>query len=155
MDNASTVSLPVIIQSATQLKDAGKQLHKTPAYAQDPHKAIMDFVRPFLDQVQIGPAKILVATFRQPEKTAGGIIKTERYIEEDKYQGIAGLVLKRGPMAFEDDGRIKFGGFSAQAEDWVVYKPDQARATELRGLHCRIIEDSNIDAVVNDPELLW
>lgn len=155
MTTAPQTTALVQILSATQLKDAGKQLHTTPAYSVDPHKAIIDFVSPFLSQVHIGPAKILVATFRQPEKTAGGIIKTQRFIEEDKYQGITGLVLKRGPLSFEDDARIKFGGFSAKEWDWVVYKPENARATELRGLHCRIIEDSNIDAVVDDPELVW
>lgn len=143
------------ILSATQLKDAGKNLHTTPLYSTDPHGAIRAFVEPFLPQINIGPAKILVATFRQPEKTAGGIIKTQRYIEEDKFQGIAGLVLKRGPLSFEDDARIKFGGFIANEWDWVIYKPENTRATELRGLHCRIIEDSSIDAVVGDPELLW
>lgn len=143
------------VQSATQIKDAGKILHNTPAYALDPHKAIRDFVDPFLAKVHIGPAKLLVATFRQPEKTSGGIIKTQRFIEEDKFQGINGLVLKRGPMAFEDDARIKFGGFKADEWQWVIFKPDSGRATELRGLHCRIIEDSNIDAIVDDPELLW
>lgn len=155
MNAATQMTDPVQILSATQLKDAGKLLHTTPAYAINPHKAILDFARPFLDQAHIGPAKILVATFRQPEKTAGGIIKTQRYIEEDKFQGITGLVLKRGPLSFEDDSRIKFGGFEAKEEDWVVFKPENARATELRGLHCRIIEDSSIDMVVDDPELVW
>lgn len=146
---------PIEILSATQLKDAGKMLHTTIPYSIDPHKAIMDFVTPFLPQVHIGPAKLLIATFRQPEKTAGGLIKTTRYLDEDKYQGITGLVLKLGALSFEDDARIKFGGFAAKQFDWVVFKPENARATELRGLHCRIIEDSNIDAIVDDPEIVW
>ena len=146
-------STPIL--SATQLKEAGKNLHNTPAYALNPHKAIVDFVTPYLHEVDVGPAKILVATFRQPERTAGGLIKTQRYLEEDIYQGITGLCLKVGPLAFENDGKIKFGGFKIDPFEWVIYKPEMGRATNLRGLHCRIIEDTNIDARVRDPELLW
>lgn len=144
-----------IVKSDTREKDAGKYLHNTPEYAADPHMAIKNFAEPFLDKVHIGPAKLMVATYRQPEKTAGGILKTSRYMDEDMYQGIAGLVLKLGPLTFVDDGRVKFGGFVAAPWAWVVYKPDNGRATQLHGLHCRIIEDINIDCVVDDPELLW
>lgn len=145
----------IFAQSATQIKNAGKTLHNTALYAENPHKAITGFASPFLDQMHIGPAKILVATFRQPEKTAGGLIKTQKFLQEDMYQGITGLVLKVGPLAFIDEGRVKFGGFKVDPFQWVIYKPENGRATELRGLHCRIIEDVNIDALVDDPELLW
>lgn len=153
--NATAESKPVEILSPTQLKDAGKKLHNTPQYALDPKKAILDFVEPFLGGIKVGPAKILVATFRQAEKTAGGIIKTARFLEEDKFQGISGLVLKLGPLSFRDDYKFKFDGFAAAPGDWVIFDPTDARATELRGLHCRIIDDSDIDATVDDPELFW
>lgn len=143
------------VLSATQIKEAGKTLHTTPEYVADPHKTLKAFAEPFLAQVHIGPAKILVATYRQPEKTAGGLIKTQKFLQEDMFQGITGLVLKIGPLAFSDDARVKFGGFSVKEFQWVIYKPENGRATELRGLHCRIIEDVNIDALVDDPELLW
>ncbi len=143
------------VQSATQIREAGKNLHNTPLYSTDPKKAIVEFFEPFMTQVHVGPAKLLVATFRQPEKTSGGLIKTQKYMEEDKFQGITGLVLKIGPLAFSDDARVKFGGFIVEPFQWVIYKPENGRATELRGLHCRIIEDVNIDALVDDPELLW
>lgn len=154
MTHAAHAEAPAIL-SATQLKDAGKRLHSTLGYALDPYKAIREFAEPFLDAVHVGPAKLLVATYRQQERTAGGVIKTQKFIEEDKFQGITGLVLKLGPLSFTDDGRIKFGGFACAPWQWVIYKPENGRATELRGLHCRIIEDVNIDAVVDQPDLLW
>lgn len=143
------------MQSATQLKEAGKNLHCTPDYAKDPFNTIREFVEPFLPMVLVGPAKLLVATYRQPERTAGGLIKTTKYREEDKYQGVVGLVLKKGPLVFEDDSRLRFGGFKVGEWTWVIFKPENGHATELRGLHCRIIEDVNIVAMVEDPELLW
>ena len=103
----------------------------------------------------MGTAKLLVATYRQKQRTKGGIILTDNYLNEDMYQGIVGVVLKAGPLACEDSGRVVFGGFKIKAGDWVVYKPDEGRSTELRGLHCRFIPDVCIDAVIDDPELLW
>ena len=143
------------VLSATQIKESGKTLHTTPEYAASPGNAIVDFCKDFVHKIHIGPAKILVATYRQPEKTAGGLIKTQKFLQEDMFQGIAGLVLRMGPLAFSDDARVKFGDFKVKVLDWVIYKPENGRATELRGLHCRIIEDVNIDALVDDPELLW
>lgn len=153
MNEAENKVMP--IESATRLRDAGKTLHNTPEYRVDPRKAIVDFVSPFLEKIHVGPAKLLIATYRQPEKTAGGIIKTDRYRDEDKFQGVAGLVLMVGPLSFVDDAKIKFGGFKAEQFQWVTYNPDEGRARELRGLHCRIIEDSYVDSVVDDPELFW
>lgn len=142
-------------ESATRMSHLGKTLHTTKEYDADPKKAIIDFVTPFLDKVSIGPAKILVATYRQNEKTAGGIYKTAGFIEEDKFQGVAGLILKCGPLAFSDDGRVKFGGFQPAVFDWVTYNPEYGRAREFRGLHCRIIEDIYIDSIIQDAELFW
>lgn len=155
MTQAANANNSPEILSATQLKDAGKRLHSTKEYADDPHQAIKNFVEPFLDAVHVGPAKLLVATYRQQERTAGGLMLTNRYLDEDKFQGITGLVLKLGALSFTDDARIKFGGFACSPWQWVIFKPENGRATELRGLHCRIIEDVNIDAIVDQPDLLW
>lgn len=136
-------------------KSVGKELHMSPSYAQDPHKAIVDFVTPFLDKIHVSAATVLVATYRQPEKTAGGIILTSQTLEEDQYQGIVGLVLKMGSLSFEDSGTAIFGGFKAKQFDWVSYNPNNSRACEIYGLHCRFISDVHIDAVAEDPGMLW
>lgn len=153
--NEKTVDSLIMQKPTTPKLADGRSLHTTQEYQDNPHKAITDFVSPFLSDVKVASAKLLVATFRQPEKTKGGIILSSGYLEEDRFQGISGLVLKLGALCFEDGGNVKFGGFKAEPWQWVVYRPEIGRATELRGLHCRIIEDIHIDAVVSDPELLW
>ena len=133
----------------------GKNIHKTDEYAANPHKAILDFIIPYLDSVVLSADKLLVATYRQPEKTEGGIFRTDKELEEDKFQGAAGLVLKLGAAAFKDDPQQTFGGFKAEPLDWITFRPVHGSAREIAGLHCRFLQDIHIDAVVKDPTLVW
>ena len=133
----------------------GKNIHKTDEYAANPHKAILDFILPYLDSIRLSADKLLVATYRQPEKTEGGIYRTDKELEEDKFQGAAGLVLKLGPAAFKDDPTTTFGGFNPQPLDWITFRPVHGCAREIAGLHCRILQDIHVDAVVDDPTLVW
>lgn len=133
----------------------GSELHKTKEYEFNPHKALVDFCAPFLDKIRVAPSKILVATYRRPEISAGGIIMSNKDLDEDKWQGVAALVLKCGVSAFKDDPSITFGGFEAKEGDWVTFRPAVGVAREFNGLHCRIVEDKMIDAVIDDPTLVW
>ncbi len=137
------------------LREKGKNLHITPEYDKNPHKTIIDFCSPFLANIKLAPSKILVATYRRPEKTAGGILMSGSSLDEDKWQGVAALVLKLGDSAFKDDGQTTFAGFEAKQYDWVTFRPAVGVAREFNGLHCRIVEDRMIDAVIDDPTLVW
>lgn len=133
----------------------GKALHKTDEYAANPHKAILDFITPHLDSVRLFADKIMVATYRQPEKTEGGLYLTDKTLDEDLYQSAAGLVLKVGSAAFRDDAATTFGGFKVEPLEWVTFRPVHGSAREIAGLHCRFLQDIHIDAVVEDPTLVW
>ena len=134
---------------------SGADLHLTKEYEVNPNKAIIDFCAPFLDKIQLAPSKILVATYRRPETSKGGIIMATSNLDEDKWQGVAALVLKLGVSAFKDDESISFNGFGAKQYDWVTFRPAVGVAREFNGLHCRIVEDKMIDAVIDDPTLVW
>lgn len=133
----------------------GKNLHKTDEYAANPHKAILDFIGIYLDDVTLSADKLLVATYRQPEKTEGGLYLTESALEEDKFQGAAGLVLKIGAAAFKDDAKTSFAGFKVEPLDWVTFRPVHGSAREIAGIHCRFLQDLHIDAIIKDPTLVW
>ena len=133
----------------------GKNIHKTDEYAANPHKTILDFITPHLDSITLYADKVMVATYRQPEKTEGGIYRTEKELDEDKFQSAAGLVLKVGSAAFKDDGSITFGGFKVEPLDWITFRPVHGSAREIAGLHCRFLQDIHIDAVIKDPTLVW
>ena len=104
---------------------------------------------------------ILVATYIAPEKI-GSIIMPDRKIDEDRFQGKVGLVLKCGPQAFEDDGARTYGGVKVKPGDWVMYRPSDAMEVFIRdrrkvndGLSCRLIEDVFIKMKVTDPSLIY
>lgn len=134
---------------------SGADLHLTKEYENNPHKTIIDFCSSFLDKIQLAPAKILVATYRRPEISKGGVIMASSNLDEDKWQGVAALVLKLGSAAFVDDASTTFHEFAAKQYDWVTFRPAVGVAREFNGLHCRIVEDKMIDAVIDDPTLVW
>lgn len=150
-----TQSQPKIYNFDVSKRQVGKDLHKSKEYETNPHQAIIDFCSPFLDEIKLAPSKILVATYRRPEKSAGGIIMANSNLDEDKWQGVSALVLKLGASAFKDDASVTFAGFEAKQFEWVTFRTAVGVAREFNGLHCRIVEDKMIDAVINDPTLVW
>ena len=104
---------------------------------------------------------ILVATYVAPEKV-GSIIMPDRKIDEDRFQGKVGLVLKVGPLAFKDDGRLTYGGIKVTPGDWIMYRPSDGMELFIRdrrkvndGLSCRLIEDVFIKMKVSEPGLIY
>jgi len=100
-----------------------------------------------------GP-QILVATYFRPQVTKGGIHLTANTMREDEFQGKVGLVLAMGPTAFKESGNIDFGGVSCKIGDWVVYSPHDGLAMKVKDNHCRLIDDTQVRAVVPRPDFL-
>lgn len=106
---------------------------------------------------------VLVATYIEPNVTKGGIILTDKRIEESRYQGKVGLILKLGPTAFKYDGQYPYEGPLPKVGDWVKYHPGNAREFFLggpggdgnSGISCRHISSELIDAIIDDPRKIW
>lgn len=104
---------------------------------------------------------ILVGTHVRPEKTKGGIIRPDRNLAEDRFQGKVGLVLKVGPVAFLDNATAQFGGMTVEEGDWVVYRASDGYEMFFvddngrDGTPCRLLEDVHIKARVVDPEMVY
>jgi hypothetical protein len=95
--------------------------------------------------------RVLVASFVASERTAGGIIRPQKNMDEDRFQGKVGLVLKLGPIAFkfpEDPD-----GMDAPAlHEWVLYRPGDTHEVGLgEGAPCRFIYDDLVQAIVENP----
>lgn len=123
------------------------------AQASDPKRAIQHAVGD-LSKVMVFSGRVLVGIYIAPEKTVGGIIRPNSNIREDVYQAQVGLVLKKGEMAFKDDDATKFHGQDVQVGEWVVFRPGDAKRIQLNGVDCRIVEDTTIDMVVENPEIV-
>lgn len=109
-----------------------------------------------LSGVDIAGARVLVWPYIRQRKTMGGIVLPDSQVKEDLYQGAVGYVLKCGPLAFQDDHaqNIKFGGFKAQAGDWVTFSPGEGRRMQINGVDCRLFEDSLIHTKVSAPDIV-
>lgn len=129
----------------------------------DPRREILDKVGD-LSAVDVFGSDILLAVYQRPNKTASGIILTDKYREEDKWQGKAHLVLKMGPTAYLDENGEKFRDI--QEGDWVVIRPSDGQLVTLNTLKgsalskddtilCRIAQDHCIRMRIENPDQIW
>lgn len=108
-----------------------------------------------LSQIKVLGNRVMVATYIEPEKTAGGIFITQKRQEESRFQGKAGLVVAMGPSAFKYDGAYEYEGPVPAVGDWVMFFPSTAREFEYRGIKCRSVESTLIEMVLDSPESVW
>lgn len=123
------------------------------AQSTDPRRGIQKAVGD-LSKVTVFSGRVLVGIYIAPEKTAGGIIRPNANVKEDVFQGVVGLVLKKGKMAFRDDEANNFHGQDVNEGDWVIFRPGDAKRIQLNGVECRIVEDVLIDMVVDSPDIV-
>jgi len=123
---------------------------------EDPKAAIWTALAGAVDKIDVMRNQVLVGTFIESERTAGGIIKPNKSLQESLYQGICGLVLKMGPKAFQDDDRINvfWDGETVKPDDWVVFRFSSAWEFHLNGVSVRLVDDIDIRCVIESPALL-
>ena len=124
------------------------------AHAIDPKTELLQEVGD-IKEVEIFKNQILCAIYIRPQKTKSGIILTEKYVDEDKYQGKVGLVLKMGPEAFVDDSGKWFKNMKIKVGDWVVFRPSDGWSVSINGKSCRILDDVAIRGRVQSPDIIW
>lgn len=123
----------------------------------DPKKAIQDTVGD-LSGVYLMADTVLIGTYIRPQKTAGGIIRPTENVQEDVWQGKAGLILKFGPDAFKDTPDYTFNfddGGSLAVGDWCVYKVGDAWALNINGYPCRLVRDVSIKLKIANPGIVF
>lgn len=101
------------------------------------------------------PTEVLVAIYVAPEKTSGGIIRIDKSIEEDRWQGKVGLLLKMGEAAYKYDGSAVWEGPVPEIGDWVFMRVNDAWDIDLKGVACRIIESDLTKGGITDPTLIY
>lgn len=124
------------------------------ARSSDPKKAILEAVGN-LSGVRVCADLVLLGTYIQSEKTAGGIIRPKEILQESEYQGKVGLVLKTGPLAYGDWEEDESKGANAYPLSWVVYQIKDAWPMQLNGTACRVIPYDKIRMVISDPAAVF
>lgn len=131
------------------------------AAASDPKQALLDALGDTVDHIEVFHNLVLVATYIEPEMTAGGIIKPDRTLQENRFQGKCALVLNLGPLAFKDCAVAQFGGVTVKPGDWVFVRPSDGIEMFLGGpqasdgVSCRLFEDVHIKGRVPDPSMIY
>lgn len=120
----------------------------------DPKKEIHDAIDDGLVNFDLFNNQVLVAIYVRPEKTASGIILTDKYRDEDKYQGKVGLVVKKGPIAFEGNDDW-FKGVEVGVDDWVLFRPSDGWQVNVNGVPCRVLNDISVKGKLPNPDLVW
>ncbi len=120
----------------------------------DPKQALLAEVGDISD-IEIFNNDVLVAIYKRPEKTAGGIILTDKYRDEDEFQGKVGLVIKMGPEAFNDETGAWFNGVSIKVGDWVWYRVSDGFPVAVGGTKCRVLKDTSIRGTTQRPDRIW
>jgi co-chaperonin GroES (HSP10) len=105
--------------------------------------------------VEVFNNQILVAVYIRPQKTKSGIFLTEKTTDEDRYQSKVGLVIKRGPEAFNDESGIWFSDTEIKEGEWVVFRPSDGWSITVNNVLCRMIDDVNVRARIDQPDRVW
>lgn len=111
-----------------------------------------------LSGVELWHNQVLAAVYIRPEKTAGGVILpdyTGGRRDEDKWQGKVGLIVKKGPYAFDDPQGKWFKGTKVSIEDWIFFRASDGWSITINGVICRILDDTAIKGKVDHPERVF
>jgi co-chaperonin GroES (HSP10) len=93
----------------------------------NPAEEILTDLEWMIEGLQPVGADVLLVMYERvgkgEQKSTGGIIIPVTQggtATEDKYQGKAGLIVKKGPMAFQEDETHRWGDVVPQVGDWVL-----------------------------------
>lgn len=134
---------------------------------EDPKEVVMRRLGSVLDCFPhlYGP-RVLVATAPTPVRKST-ILQTQtardKAVEEGRWQGKCGLILKLGVSAFETDPRYpsyEWKGPKPSVGDWVYYRTSDAWETGIRvsegiALSGRVIWDSDLMGATTDIESIF
>lgn len=127
--------------------------HMMMAHEEDPRAKIRAELGD-LSGVELFHNQVLLAVYIRPQKTKSGLYLTDAHTDEDRYQSKVGLLVKKGPLAFEQDGSW-FHGLEFQEDDWLVFRPSDGWSITVNGVLCRIFDDINIKGRVPHPDAVW
>lgn len=134
----------------------------------DPVQSLLDALDGGHEGIEVCRGYVLAAAYIPPPRTtrkADGTdftwAETDRQLAEHRFQGRAFLVLKVGPLAFKDDGRLQFGNIDIKPMDWIMARPSDgvecfvADRTRKAGVSCKLFNDVEIQAKLSDPSLIY
>lgn len=129
---------------------------RTYVHDTDPREVTLARVESNLDGCAIGGADILIAVYEHPDQIVvgmGGKVLHVPKSNEDKFQGKVGLILQMGPLCYSERRRTN-GWFPVDPKvgDWVIFDINMSWQFAAAKAMCRLVEDTNIRAVIPHPD---
>ena len=94
--------------------------------------------------------RIVVLPHKGIEKTKGGLLLTDKAIEEQQLTTNVGLILNMGPDAYADKNKFPNGPWCKEG-DWVVFARYAVSRVKIEDGEIRILNDDEILSTVKDP----
>tara|TARA_R110000868_G_scaffold74313_5_gene214852 strand:+ start:4627 stop:5007 length:381 start_codon:yes stop_codon:yes gene_type:complete len=123
------------------------------SHEEDPKEKLLEQLGDISD-IELFHNQVLLAVYLRPEKTKSGLILTANHLDEDRYQSKVGLLIKRGPLAFEQDGNW-FTGVTFNDLDWLIFRPSDGWSVTVNGVLCRIFDDISIKGRAPHPDSVY
>ena len=95
--------------------------------------------------------RMLILPYRGKSTTDGGIILTNKSLDEGQVQTVVGYVLKQGPLAYGDKDKFPDGPWCKE-KDWVVFARYAGSRFRIEGGEVRLLNDDEILATIDHPE---
>lgn len=124
--------------------------------ADDPAEVIRKRVADTIDDIEIGGEDLLIGVYipNKDAKTRGGLLLPDSYRDEFKWQGITGLVLKVGPLAYNTEKTENWYRKPPQVGDWVMCDVKTSHPFYLGEQMCRFVAAQYVLAKVARPTLV-
>lgn len=129
---------------------------------EDPAIGIRMRVKELLDGIRIGGQDILVGIYEPAKgaRTSGGIILPDKTRDEYRWQGVTGLVLKIGPLAYKTEKTQNWfaneDGNPAPPKigEWVMFDVKTSHSFLLGTQPCRFVACQYVMGIVARPDLV-
>ncbi len=118
----------------------------------DPKEVVQTAIGDAFDDWTVLKNQVIVATAPAATKSKGGIIFTQGKMQESRFQGTVGLIVKLGEIAFNDEALWPSEETRPKVGDWVHYRASNTEEFFINKISCRYILDTGIHSVVPHPE---
>jgi chaperonin GroES len=95
--------------------------------------------------------RMVILPYKGVEKTKGGLLLTDKAIEEQQLTTNVGLILSMGSDAYADKTKFPNGPWCKKG-DWVVFAKYAGSRVKIEGGEIRILNDDEILAKLKDPK---
>ena len=95
--------------------------------------------------------RMLILPYRGKETTEGGIYIPNQVLNDPQLQTVVGYVVKQGPLCYKDADKFPDGPWCTEKQ-WVIFARYAGSRFRIDGGECRILNDDEILATIDDPE---